>query len=71
MAKWTYPVVRRDDSVTENHFGKNVADPYRWLEDPDGEETQAFVAAQNSVTQPYLATCDVRDRFKDRYIHTQ
>ena len=66
MAKWTYPAVRRDDSVTENHFGKNVADPYRWLEDPDSEETQAFVAAQNSISQPYLAACEVRDKFKDR-----
>ena len=67
MAKWTYPSVRRDDSVTENHFGRNVADPYRWLEDPDSDETREFVAAQNRVTQPYLAACEVRDKFKDRY----
>ena len=68
MAKWTYPSVRRDDSVTENHFGRDVADPYRWLEDPDSEETRAFVAAQNSVSQPYLAACEVRDKFKERCV---
>ena len=67
MAKWTYPSVRRDDSVTDDHFGRSVPDPYRWLEDPDSEETRAFVAAQNEITQPYLATCEARDRFKDRY----
>ena len=64
--KWTYPIVRRDESLTEDHFGTNVADPYRWLEDPDGEETREFVAAQNEITQPYLEACEVRDKFKDR-----
>lgn len=64
---WKYPVVRRDESVKQDHFGTIVADPYRWLEDPDSEETKAFVAAQNEITQPYLAACEVRDKFKDRY----
>nr|CCA22744.1 unnamed protein product putative [Albugo laibachii Nc14] len=46
----TYPNVRRDDTVEEEHFGAVVSDPYRWLEDPFAEETKKFVAEQNQLT---------------------
>ena len=35
-----YPVAPRGD-VVEDHFGTSVADPYRWLEDPDSPATRA------------------------------
>ncbi|GBF88266.1 prolyl endopeptidase [Raphidocelis subcapitata] len=59
-----YPKVRRDESVVEKLHGVEVADPYRWLEDPDSEETQKFVEAQNELTNEVLAACDTRDKFK-------
>jgi prolyl oligopeptidase len=47
------PETRRDDTVETLH-GRQVADPYRWLEDPDSPETRAWVAAQNDVTRAHL-----------------
>ena len=57
-----YPHTRRDD-VTEVQHGRPIADPYRWLEDPDAAETAAWVAAQNAVTEAYLAELPDRGWF--------
>jgi prolyl oligopeptidase len=62
---FTYPAARRSDHVDDYH-GTLVADPYRWLEDPEAPETRAFVRAQNDVTLPYLASLPEVDRLRPR-----
>ncbi len=58
-----YPHVRRDESVSETFGGREIADPYRWLEDADSDETKAFVEAQNAVSRPILDRLPARARF--------
>ncbi|NDH23916.1 MAG: hypothetical protein EBY49_08200, partial [Actinobacteria bacterium] len=41
--------------MVDLHHGREIADPYRWLEDLESNETADFVAAQNAVSGPYLA----------------
>ena len=66
-ARITYPETRRTD-LTETLFGVSVADPYRWLEDDvrTNPEVAQWVAAQNRVTDAYLATLPARDWFRSR-----
>ncbi|MGB3535016.1 MAG: prolyl oligopeptidase family serine peptidase [Microcoleaceae cyanobacterium] len=62
---FNYPKTHQCDQVDEYH-GIQVPDPYRWLEDPDGEETKSWVEAQNKVTFGYLETLSARDKIKQR-----
>src|ERR1700752_376344 len=48
-----YPAARKADQVDDYH-GVKVADPYRWLEDLDSEETRKWVEAENNLTFSYL-----------------
>ena len=63
--KLMYPVTRKSDHIDEYH-GTKVPDPYRWLEDPDSDETKAWVQAQNEVTFGYLEQLPSRKSFKER-----
>ena len=49
-----YPQTRRDDTV-ENLHGRQIADPFRWLEDADSPETADWVRRQNDLTDQHLA----------------
>jgi prolyl oligopeptidase len=62
----TYPITRRDETVSDNYHGTTIADPYRWLEDDHSAETADWVNRQNAVTFDYLSKIPYRDAIKKR-----
>lgn len=46
--------------------GETVPDPYRWLEDGDSPDTQAWVAEQNRRTSEALGAVATRSRWHER-----
>ncbi|KAL2613528.1 hypothetical protein R1flu_025220 [Riccia fluitans] len=61
-----YPHARRDESVLDIYHGTPVRDPYRWLEDPESEETKEFVEKQVKLTASVLEKCRTKEKLKER-----
>lgn len=61
----TYHKTKKVDTV-DTYFGQEVPDPYRWLEDDRSKETEAWVVAQNEVTNAFLDTIPFREELKER-----
>ena len=61
----SYPPARRDDIVDDLH-GERVADPYRWLEDPDSTETKDWQTAQDKLFTAARDGWPAREHFADR-----
>lgn len=49
-------------TVTDDYHGVTIADPYRWLEDPNSAETKAWAEAQNTLTHNLLDSYPGRDK---------
>jgi prolyl oligopeptidase len=60
-----YPPARRADQIDDYH-GTKVADPYRWLEDPDSAETRAWIEAENKLTFSVLEEIAERESIGQR-----
>ncbi len=60
-----YPPAPRA-AVVDTHFGRQVADPYRPLEDLDAPGTKAWVEAENALTFAYLGGLARRDSIRQR-----
>lgn len=60
-----YPNSPKVDQIDKYH-GIDVPDPYRWLEDPDSDESKAWIEAQNQVTFDYLQHIPKRESIKQR-----
>jgi prolyl oligopeptidase len=61
----SYPPAKKGD-VVDTYHGVQVADPFRWLEDPDSPETRAWIDAENKVTFGFLDQIPQRDKIRER-----
>ncbi len=65
MSRPQYPSARRDDTADELH-GHRVADPYRWLEDPNGEDTKSWMTEQDDLFHGEVDDLPGRERLRER-----
>ncbi|MGE5356142.1 MAG: prolyl oligopeptidase family serine peptidase [Deltaproteobacteria bacterium] len=59
------PVTLREN-IVDDYFGVKVADPYRWLEDENSENTKKWVDSQISYTSEFLNKIPFREKIRNR-----
>ncbi|ASZ14969.1 prolyl oligopeptidase family serine peptidase [Chitinophaga pendula] len=52
-------------NVTDNYFGIEIADPYRWMENDTSGNLSRWISAQRSLTNDYLSSLPYRQQMKD------
>ncbi|SFS94430.1 prolyl oligopeptidase family serine peptidase [Saccharopolyspora flava] len=65
QAHLSYPTTAREDIVETLH-GREVADPYRWLEDASAPATEAWSAAQDELARTWLDALPGREAVAER-----
>jgi prolyl oligopeptidase len=63
--KLQYPAAPREN-VTDDYHGIRVADPYRWLENPDSPRSRKWIEEENALTNSFLANVPNFPAIKDR-----
>jgi prolyl oligopeptidase len=59
------PVARRE-VVRDTYFGNTIEDPYRWMEDWQGEEFRSWITAQAAYAKTYLEALPQRETWLSR-----
>ncbi|CAH8866439.1 unnamed protein product [Trichobilharzia szidati] len=63
LRKFNYPIITKCDLWKENYFGKEVHDPYRWLENEYSTEVQQFLRSQMNLSEDFLKRCPYKEEF--------
>lgn len=60
-----FPATRKDN-VRDTLHGVEIIDPYRWLEDQEGQETRDWIDAQNEYTHSFIDVLPGREELNQR-----
>lgn len=60
-----YPQAKTVES-SSNYFGHEVAEPYAWLENDTSSQTEAWVKAENQLTQQFIQKIPCRNAYRER-----
>ena len=63
MEDLEYPGTEKKE-ITEVLHGREISDPYRWLEDIDSPETRDWIEKQNRLTEDFLKGVSFRGGIK-------
>ncbi|CAJ0570284.1 unnamed protein product, partial [Mesorhabditis spiculigera] len=61
-----YPSARRDEKIIDDLHGVKIADPYRWMEDPENADTKKWVDELNNVSEPFLKEAPTRENLREK-----
>lgn len=64
MSEMEYPIVRKDFSYVDNFHGVELFDFYRWLENPNTDETRQFIENQNKISRNFIEAGSDRHRIE-------
>ncbi len=62
----TSPPAAPERPVTDDYFGAQVADPYRWMEENNSAEAAAWMKAQDDYTRSVIGRIPGREALLDR-----
>src|SRR6267154_2485974 len=65
--EWNYPPTKTVDA-SDTYFGKTYPDPYRWLENMNDKDVQAWFKAQAELTDGLLAKIPGRDALMQQWL---
>ncbi|CAH8556703.1 unnamed protein product [Schistosoma turkestanicum] len=65
IQRHNYSLVPKNDLCKENFFGKDIIDPYRWLEQTFSDKTHQFISCQMKQTQDFLSQCPYKEEFRN------
>jgi prolyl oligopeptidase len=64
----TLPAVARTEVIQDVRFGTTLVDPYRWMEDSDGDEFRAWLESQAAYAEETLSALPRREALLARII---